>query len=186
MSIEELARYLYECIRPNGTIDFEPLRGKTSVTLALMNKVRIYDPDAIASPPELPRKAGYGLAAGISRKLGCPHIVVHRKDDNFFLDPKGEGVLREGMRCVFVDDCIETAGYLVGGAEVVRRIGVELDACVAIFWTREEGLRRARKIGVSVDCLASYSQILDALVESRRISLEKRNRLYSYSQEHKL
>jgi orotate phosphoribosyltransferase len=81
---------------------------------------------------------GIPLATAVGLELDLPTVFVRNEKKGYGTDKRVEGILRVGERVVFVEDVATTGGQALEGAGVLRDLGADVVAVIAVI-DREQG-----------------------------------------------
>ncbi len=130
----------------------------------LASRVRAYHPDLLAGV----ESRGFLLAAPLALKLGCGFIMLRKcgklPGATVGYDYKLEygtdrievqaDAVRPGQRVVLIDDLLATGGTMAAGIALLREVGANVSAAVALIeLTFLEGRRR---LDVPFEALVAY------------------------------
>lgn len=130
----------------------------------LSKMVRSYQPDLIAGI----ESRGFLLAAPLALKLGCGFIMLRKRGKlpgatighDYSLEygtdriEIQEDAVTPGQRVVVVDDLLATGGTMSAGISLLRKVGAEVPAAVALI--ELTFLSGRERLGVPFEALVSY------------------------------
>ena len=130
----------------------------------LSKTVRSYQPDLIAGI----ESRGFLLAAPLALKLGCGFIMLRKPGKlpgaaighDYTLEygtdriEIQEDAVQPGQRVVVVDDLLATGGTMSAGISLLRKVGAEVPAAVALIELTFLGGRE--RLGVPFEALVCY------------------------------
>lgn len=130
----------------------------------LSNVVRAYHPDILAGV----ESRGFILAAPLALKLGCGFIMLRKRGKlpgatvghDYELEYGTDRIeiqqdaVRPGQRVVVVDDLLATGGTMAAGISLLRKVGAEVPAAVALV--ELEFLKGRDRLDVPFEALVSY------------------------------
>ena len=132
----------------------------------LAKTVRAYQPDLLAGI----ESRGFLLAAPLALKLGCGFVMLRKRGKlpgpttgldyaleygSDRLEIQQDAVL-PGQRVVIVDDLLATGGTMTAGIALLRKVGAEVPAAVAMIELSFLGGRGC--LGVPFEALVSYDR----------------------------
>ena len=125
--------------------------------------------------------AGIAHAALVADILNKPMGYVRGSNKSHGRQNRIEGVVREGMKVVVVEDLISTGGSSLEVVDALREAGCEVLGLVAIF---TYGLKDSIKNFVDMDChfvtLSNYDALLPVAVEHNYIKEEALEKLKAW------
>jgi adenine phosphoribosyltransferase len=130
----------------------------------LAKTVRGYQPDLIAGI----ESRGFLLAAPLALKLGCGFVMLRKRGKlpgatiglDYALEYGTDRIeiqqdaITPGQRVVVVDDLLATGGTMSAGISLLRKVGAEVPAAVALIELTFLGGRD--RLGVPFESLVSY------------------------------
>lgn len=130
----------------------------------LAKMVRAYHPDVLAGV----ESRGFLLAAPLAVKLGCGFIMLRKRGklpgDVVGLDYDLEygqdrieiqsDAVHPGQRVVVVDDLLATGGTMAAGIALLKKVGAEAPAAVALI--ELSFLKGRQRLDVPFDALVAY------------------------------
>lgn len=132
----------------------------------LSKTVRQYQPDLIAGI----ESRGFLMAAPLALKLGCGFIMLRKRGKlpgatiglDYALEYGTDRIeiqddaVKPGQRVVVVDDLLATGGTMSAGISLLRKVGAEVPAAVALIELTFLGGRD--RLGVPFESLVSYDE----------------------------
>jgi adenine phosphoribosyltransferase len=130
----------------------------------LANAVRAYHPDLLAGV----ESRGFLLAAPLALKLGCGFIMLRKRGKlpgptvglDYALEYGSDRIeiqadaVAPGQRVVVVDDLLATGGTMAAGIALLRQVGAEIPAAVALI--ELSFLNGRRRLDVPFETLVTY------------------------------
>ena len=130
----------------------------------LAKTVRAYQPDLLAGI----ESRGFLLAAPLAVKLGCGFVMLRKRGKlpgatvglDYALEYGTDRIeiqsdaVTPGQRVVVVDDLLATGGTMAAGISLLRHVGAEVPAAVALIELSFLGGRS--RLGVPFEALVSY------------------------------
>lgn len=130
----------------------------------LAKTVRAFQPDILAGI----ESRGFLLAAPLALKLGCGFLMLRKRGKlpgptiglDYALEYGSdrieiqEDAVTQGQRVVVVDDLLATGGTMAAGIALLRQVGAEVPAAVALIELTFLGGRR--RLDVPFETLVSY------------------------------
>lgn len=131
---------------------------------AISEKTGLDSFDAIASVPT----GGLAIASALALETVKPLIYMRRGKTvrNWKLI---EGVVRNGMRVLFIDDVATTGGSVIKGIRALKESGVKTSDCYVIANRMEGASEALRNEGVALHHLFSIPEIATILYHSNLI-----------------
>ncbi len=128
--------------------------------------------------------AGIAHAALVAEKLDLPMGYVRGGHKTHGRGNQIEGVVKEGMKVVVVEDLISTGGSSLEVVDVLREAGCEVLGLVAIF---TYGLPAAVENFKNKDCkfvtLSNYDALMEAALENNYIKEEDLQKLKEWKKD---
>lgn len=130
----------------------------------LSKVVRSYQPDLIAGI----ESRGFLLAAPLALKLGCGFVMLRKRGKlpgatiglDYALEYGTDRIeiqadaVSPGQRVVVVDDLLATGGTMAAGISLLKQVGAEVPAAVALI--ELTFLAGRKRLGVPFDALVCY------------------------------
>ena len=125
--------------------------------------------------------AGIAHAAIAAHLLGLPMGYVRSGNKDHGRQNRIEGRLNPGEKVVVIEDLISTGGSVITTVEALREAGAEVLGVVSIFtYGMEKGRERLRGANVRAVSLTDIDAVIDAAIETGRISPEDRARILKF------
>ena len=125
--------------------------------------------------------AGIAHAAIAAHLLGLPMGYVRSGNKDHGRQNRIEGRLNPGEKVVVIEDLISTGGSVITTVEALREAGAEVLGVVSIFtYGMEKGRERLRGANVRAVSLPDIDAVIDAAIETGRISPEDRARILKF------
>ena len=125
--------------------------------------------------------AGIAHAAIAAHLLGLPMGYVRSGNKDHGRQNRIEGRLNPGEKVVVIEDLISTGGSVITTVEALREAGAEVLGVVSIFtYGMEKGRERLRDANVRAVSLTDIDAVIDAAIETGRISPEDRARILKF------
>ena len=132
----------------------------------LAKTVRAYQPDLLAGI----ESRGFLLAAPLAVKLGCGFVMLRKPKKlpgatighDYQLEYGADRIeiqadaVSKGQRVVVVDDLLATGGTMAAGIALLRAVGAEVPAAVALI--ELSFLHGRDRLGVPFEALISYDE----------------------------
>jgi len=130
----------------------------------LAKTVRAHQPDLIAGI----ESRGFLLAAPLALKLGCGFVMLRKRGKlpgatiglDYSLEYGADRIeiqadaVTPGQRVVVVDDLLATGGTMAAGISLLRKVGADVPAAVALIELSFLGGRE--RVGVPFESLVAY------------------------------
>ena len=123
-----------------------------------------------------PATAGIPWAAFIADRLKIPMLYVRSKPKGHGTGKMVEGKVRTGNpKIVVVEDAFSTGGSSIKSAQALRdELGAEVEHILGIFsWSTPQAVVNAQAAGVQLAPLTNFDEIVNALLESEKITAEE-------------
>lgn len=128
--------------------------------------------------------AGIAHAALVAERLGLPCGYVRGSNKSHGRQNKIEGVVKEGMKVVVVEDLISTGGSSLEVVEALREAGCEVLGLVAIF---TYNLPKAKENFANHHCayatLSNYDTLLEVAIEHNYVSSDALEKLKAWKKD---
>lgn len=125
--------------------------------------------------------SGIPHAAYIAAKLKKPMVYVRTEEKKHGKKRQIEGKLEKGQKAVVIEDLISTGGSSIAVVDALKKEGVEVTACIAIF---TYGFEKAGK-NFAGKCplytLTDFSTLLKAAEKEGKITNEEKNICLEFS-----
>ncbi|MEM4391619.1 MAG: orotate phosphoribosyltransferase [Candidatus Nitrosotenuis sp.] len=132
---------------------------------AISEKTGLDSFDAIASVPT----GGLVIASALALETVKPLIYIRSEAKQYGTGKLVEGVIRNGMRVLFVDDVATTGGSVIKGIRALSEAGVKTSDCYVIANRMEGASEALRNEGVTLHHLFSIPEIAEILYRSKLI-----------------
>jgi orotate phosphoribosyltransferase len=121
--------------------------------------------DSLVSVPT----GGLVIASALAIETVKPLVYVRSKPKDYGTSKSIEGLIREGMNVLMIDDVATTGGSVVNAIKSLREANVIItDAYVIV--NRMEGADKAlEELGVKLHSIANVMQITEALYEQKLV-----------------
>jgi len=100
------------------------------------------------------------LAVALSLRTGIPYIMVRKEKKDHGTGKLIEGILKEGMRVLVIEDVVTSAGSSAEAVLILRNAGAKVDSVLAVIDRQEGGAARLAEIGVELLPLLTAEEVL--------------------------
>jgi len=90
------------------------------------------------------------------------------------------GEVNKGENILFFDDVISEGLSKLEGIKLLEQLGAKIEHLMVVIDREQGGKENLEKLGYRVHALAQISDLVNALAESRRISNEQAEAVFSY------
>lgn len=106
----------------------------------------------------------------VAEKLGKPFIYVRSSPKDHGMGNQVEGVVREGMKVVVIEDLISTGKSSLDACIALAKAGAIVEGMVAIFSYNFTKARRSfEKANIELHTLSSYDALIDEAVSTKYV-----------------
>lgn len=162
------------------TLSYPDVRNDVEDGLAALIKENFPEVEAL----EGTSTAGIAHAALVAERLGLPMGYVRGSNKTHGRQNKIEGLVKEGMKVVVVEDLISTGGSSLEVVDALRDAGCDVLGLVAIF---TYGLPDAEKNFVAHNCryvtLSNYDTLLPVAIEHNYVSEDALEKLKAWKKD---
>lgn len=124
--------------------------------------------DAIASVPT----GGLVIASALALETVKPLVYVRSEAKSYGTGKLVEGIVKNGMKILLVDDVATTGGSVINGIRALKDAGAKISDCYVIV-NRMEGAQQAlQKEGVTLHQIFNISEIANILHQAKMIDGE--------------
>jgi orotate phosphoribosyltransferase len=117
--------------------------------------------------------AGLPFASVFAHLLSKPLIYVRKEAKTHGRERRVEGILQSGDQVLLLDDLITSGGSLIDAAEAVRAEGGIVENALVLLDREEGGQKNLKNKGISLNYLATMSEISKMLYDVGTISEEQ-------------
>lgn len=162
------------------SLSFPEVRDYIKQQFAALIKNQYGDVEAIAGVAT----AGIPQGALVADTLGLPFIYVRSKSKAHGMGNQIEGLVKEGMKVVLLEDLVSTGGSALKASEAVREAGMKVLGMVAIF-TYGFPVAEANFAdhGIDLWCLSDYHHLIDVAGEQGAIEFAATETLKEWRQD---
>src|SRR5690625_5000325 len=161
------------------TISYPEIRKRITDAFVNMIEKLSLNPDVIVGCAT----AGIPHAAWLADRLQLPLVYVRSKPKAHGTGSQIEGKITKGQKVIVIEDLISTGGSAIDAAKVIQNEGNEVLQVLAIF---TYGLERAKenfnKAGLSYDTILNFDQLLEVLLQDKKITFEDQQNLLAWRQ----
>lgn len=128
--------------------------------------------------------AGIPWGAMAADQLKLPYIYVRPKPKEHGLGNQIEGDVKTGKKVVIVEDLISTGNSSLMVAEVLQKIGMQVEGMVSIFNYGFDVAKNAfEEAGIKTHSLTDYPSLIELAIQIGEISPEDQNTLLNWRQD---
>jgi uridine monophosphate synthetase len=114
------------------------------------------------------------LLPSIANKLKLPCLVVRKEEKGYGITSRiAGGKVNKGERVLFFDDVVSSAESKIEGIKPLEELGANVELVLVVVDREQGGKERLEKRGYELRALTAISELVSALLRSRRITEEQ-------------
>lgn len=146
------------------------------ITDAMADAIRKLKPTVIAGA----ETAGIPLAAAVALKMKLPMVYVRKKPKEYGTRSMVEGVLKDTDKVVLIDDLITDGGSKLAFINGIRGEGAKISDVFVVLDREQGGKELLMKNGIELHSLTTLKDLLDYLLNAKRIDEKMYAKVMSY------
>ncbi|UOQ43109.1 orotate phosphoribosyltransferase [Halobacillus salinarum] len=159
------------------TMSFPEIRNRIASQFAEKMNTLPYPVEVVAGCAT----AGIPHAAWVADLLNLPMVYVRSSAKKHGKGNQIEGVVKEGMRAIVIEDLISTGKSSIDAALALRNAGVEVNEVFSIFTYNFTAAEEAfRNEGLTYTSLATFDELLESMIVEGKINDQELERLHNW------
>ncbi len=121
------------------------------------------------------------IVPSIACKVDMPCVIVRKEDKAYGVKGRIAGAdVAAGDSVLFFDDVVSEGLSKIEGIKPLQELGAQIKHMLVVVNREQGGKENLEKLGYQVHALAKISQVVDALVRSKKISKEQAKIVHEY------
>jgi len=121
------------------------------------------------------------LLPSVANKLNLPCLVVRREKKEYGVTGRiAGGEVKKGENILFFDDVVTDGKSKLEGIKPLQELGAMVDTVLVVIDREQGGRENLEKMGFKFRAVARLSEIVNALLMSRKITEEQANVILNY------
>ncbi len=121
------------------------------------------------------------ILPSIACKVDMPCVIVRKEDKAYGVTGRIAGAdVAQGDNVLFFDDVVSEGLSKIEGIKPLQDLGAQVKHMLVVVNREQGGKENLEKLGYQVHALAKISQVVDALVRSKKISKEQAKIVHDY------
>jgi len=121
------------------------------------------------------------LLPSVANKLNLPCLVVRKEKKEYGLTGQiAGGEVKKRENILFFDDVVTDGISKLDGIKPLRELGARVETVLVVIDREQGGRENLEKLGFKFRAVATLSELVKALLKSRRITGEQANEILSY------
>jgi len=121
------------------------------------------------------------LLPSIASKLNMPCIVVRKESKEYGVTGRiTGGEVEKGENILFFDDVVTDGASKLQGLKPLQELGAKIETILVVIDREQGGRENLEKLGFKFGAVATLSELVNALLRSRKITKEQANVILSY------
>jgi orotate phosphoribosyltransferase len=153
---------------------------RTVVEVATYEIRRITASDGVDKLASIELK-GALILPSIACQLNLPCVIVRKEEKAYGVTGRIAGAeVAKGDKILFFDDVISEGLSKLEGIKPLEELGAKVENVIVVVDREQCGRKNLEKLGYKVHALTKISEIVDALLQTNKISKEQTNAVLNY------
>jgi uridine monophosphate synthetase len=121
------------------------------------------------------------LIPSVANKLNLPCLVVRKEKKEYGVTGRiAGGEVKKGENILFFDDVVTDGKSKLEGIKPLKELGARVDTVLVVIDREQGGRENLKKLGFKFRAVTTLSEIVNALLRSRKITEEQANVILNY------
>jgi len=121
------------------------------------------------------------LIPSVANKLNLPCLIVRKEKKEYGVTGRiAGGEVKKGENILFFDDVVTDGKSKLEGIKPLQELGARVETVLVVIDREQGGRENLEKLGFKFRAVTTLSEIVNALLRSRKITEEQANVILSY------